>query len=191
MRDHSVQVAPARSPSRSCVCGPPLSSTFGFRILSSKQSGAGKNTFSPRGREGQRKGERELGGGGDSCPTHKINVCLTGPLSPCLPLPLPLVVVLARGVASHRFSHLVGGSANTVGLNVNHAKVARLASEQVSFPKLHNADSDYQVHTIVRVRSLLAHYVQYVCGAAAFLSRRSRCSSHVITVFAIIMRSWL
>ena len=56
--------------------------------------------------------------------------------------PPPLVVVLARGVAS-RFSHLVGGSANTVGLNGNLAKVARLASDEASFPKLHNADSDY------------------------------------------------
>ena len=54
VRDRSVQVA-AVDRVCVCVCGPPLSSTFGFRILSSKQSSAGKNTFSPRGREGQRE----------------------------------------------------------------------------------------------------------------------------------------
>ena len=38
--------------------------------------------------EGERdRGKLGGGGGGDSCPTHKINVCLTGPLSPSLPRP--------------------------------------------------------------------------------------------------------
>ena len=95
-------------------------------------------------------------------PIKSTCASLAPSLPPFLALPRPLVVVLARGVAP-RFSHLVGGSANTVGLNVNHAKVARLASEQVSFPKLHNADSDYQVHTIHLGREICQRSLSAFC----------------------------
>ena len=40
-----------------------------------------------RGTEGERDRGKLGGGGGDSCPTHKINVCLTGPLPASLPRP--------------------------------------------------------------------------------------------------------
>ena len=49
LRDSSIQVV------RSFVCGPPLSSTFGFRILSNKAS-ARTLFLSERGREGGREG---------------------------------------------------------------------------------------------------------------------------------------
>ena len=92
------------SVSRSIVCGPSLSSTLGFRILSSKAAAAAaaRALFVC---EREKAGGRELGRGGgggargDSCTTHKINVCLTsgvawrGPLPPSVPLsfspPLP------------------------------------------------------------------------------------------------------